>query len=48
MACGIFLDQGSNLCPKHWQVDSRPLAHQGRLKHVANAPGCVSFRPATE
>ena len=21
-ACGIFLDQGSNLCPLHWQEDS--------------------------
>ena len=21
-ACGVFLDQGSNLCPLHWQVDS--------------------------
>ena len=21
-ACGTFLDQGSNLCPLHWQVDS--------------------------
>ena len=21
-ACGIFLDQGSNLCPLHWQADS--------------------------
>ena len=21
-ACGIFLDQGWNLCPLHWQVDS--------------------------
>ena len=21
-ACGIFLDQGSNPCPVHWQVDS--------------------------
>ena len=21
-AHGIFLDQGSNLCPLHWQVDS--------------------------
>ena len=20
--CGIFLDQGSNLCPLHWQADS--------------------------
>ena len=22
MACGIFLDQGLNLCPLNWQVDS--------------------------
>ena len=22
MACGIFLDQGSTLCPLHWQMDS--------------------------
>ena len=22
MACGIFLDQGSNPCPLHWHVDS--------------------------
>ena len=21
-ACGIFLDQGLNLCPLHWQADS--------------------------
>ena len=28
-ACGIFLDQGSNPCPLHWQVDSLPLRHQG-------------------
>ena len=28
-ACGIFLDQRSNLCPLHWQVDSQPLCHQG-------------------
>ena len=27
--CGIFLDQGSNLCPLLWQVDALPLAHQG-------------------
>ena len=26
-ACGIFLDQGSNPCPLHWQVDS--LHHKG-------------------
>ena len=29
VACGIFSDQGSNLCPLHWQVDSQPLQHQG-------------------
>ena len=29
VACGIFLDQGSNLRPLHWQVDSYPLHHQG-------------------
>ena len=26
--CGIFLDQGSNPCPMHWQEDSLPLGHQ--------------------
>ena len=29
MACEIFPDQGSNLCPLHWQADSQPLRHQG-------------------
>ena len=29
-ACGIFPDQGSNLCSLHWQADSQPLRHQGR------------------
>ena len=30
-ACGawIFPDQGLNLCPPHWQVDSYALYHQG-------------------
>ena len=28
-ASGIFPDQGSNLCPLHWQADSQPLRHQG-------------------
>ena len=28
-ASGIFPDQGSNLCPQHWQADSQPLRHQG-------------------
>ena len=30
--CGIFPDQGSNLCPLHWQENSYPLCHQGRVK----------------
>ena len=29
MTCGIFPDQGLNLCPLHWQVDSYPLCHWG-------------------
>ena len=29
MICEIFPDQGSNLCPLHWQADSYPLCHQG-------------------
>ena len=29
LACGIFLDQGLNLCLLHWQVDSLPLSHRG-------------------
>ena len=28
VACGIFPDQGSNLCLLPWQVDSYPLHHQ--------------------
>ena len=31
-ACGMFLDQGSNPCPLHWQADSQPLCHQGNPK----------------
>ena len=29
LACGIFLDQGLNLCLLHWWVDSLSLSHQG-------------------
>ena len=29
LACGIFLDQGSNLCLLHGWVDSLTLSHQG-------------------
>ena len=28
VASGIFSDQGSNLCPLHWQADSYPLYQQ--------------------
>ena len=27
--CGVFPNQGSNLCPLDWQEDSLPLDHQG-------------------
>ena len=27
-ACGICPNQGLNLCPLHWKVDSYPLCHQ--------------------
>ena len=33
-ACGIFPDQGSNLCSLHWQADSQPLCHQGSPMHL--------------
>ena len=39
MACGIFLDQGSNPCPLHWPVDSQPLDHQGSPKSSCNLFG---------
>ena len=29
MTCGIFLDQGLNSCPLHWQADSLLLDHRG-------------------
>ena len=29
VARGIFLDQGLNLHPLHYKVDSQPLDHQG-------------------
>ena len=41
-ACGIFLDQGSSLCPLHWQVGSYPLCHQGSPGSLT--PGGLSKR----
>ena len=43
MARGIFLDQGSNPCLLHWQVDSLPLSPPGKpLSHLLVAPGTPS------
>ena len=39
-ACGIFLDQGLNLCPLHWQADSLPLSHQGSPENL-NSKGTL-------
>ena len=36
LACGIFLDQGLNLCLLHCQADSLPLSHQ-------RSPGFCTF-----
>ena len=36
-ACGIFLDEGWNPCPLHWQVDSYPLLHQGSSRKLSKA-----------
>ena len=47
VACGIFLGQGWNPCPLHWQADCLPLDHQGspercifisQLKHGVSCP----------
>ena len=40
-ACGIFLDQGSNPCPLHWQADSQPLRHQGSPKGIPPFTGLL-------
>ena len=36
-ACGIFLDQSSNLCALHWQADSLPPSELPR------SPICVIY-----
>ena len=38
LPCGIFLDQGSNPCLLHWQVDSKSLDHQGRRRQWHTTP----------
>ena len=44
-ACRLFLDQGSNPCPLHWQVDSYPLYHQGNPENYffCSVPSNVRF-----
>ena len=41
--CGIFPDQGFNLCPLHWQADSLSLGHQGCLEIIFLY--IISFNP---
>ena len=42
VACEIFLDQGSNPCPLHWQADSQPLCHQGSpIQLLSISPLCL-------
>ena len=51
MACGIFLGQGWNPSPRHWQVDSYPLRHQGSstelLKCILNISFLIQICAAT-
>ena len=47
-ACGIFLDQGSNLCPLEWQVDSQPLDHQGSPELEAALVLCLPEAPEAQ
>ena len=47
-ACGIFPDQGSNLCPLHWQADSQPLRHQGSPPGFLKDPQMNSQKPSTK
>ena len=51
VARGIFLDQRSNLCSLHWQVDSQPLDHQGspfniHLDSLTDVPFSRLFIPS--
>ena len=41
--CGIFPDQGLNLCPLHWQADSLSLDYQGCLEIIFLY--IISFNP---
>ena len=41
-ACGIFLDQGLNLCFLYWQDNSLSLSQQGSLMWVTLTEGSGS------
>ena len=43
LACGIFLDQGLNLCSLHWQVHFYPLCHQGSPYFLMFRHGFINF-----
>ena len=43
-ACEIFLSQGWNPCPLHWQVDSQPLDQQGSPKLVLSSLPVCKFQ----
>ena len=43
MACGIFLDQGLNLCLLQWQMHSLPLSHQESSIHFLYKPFFVKI-----
>ena len=49
-ACGILPDQGSNLCPLHWQADSQPLRHQGSPApyFLMQGPGALGWAARVE
>ena len=36
VACGNFLDQGTNQCLLHWQADYLLLSHQGGPRFVSD------------
>ena len=42
-ACGVFLAQGSSLCPLHWQEDPYPLDYQGSLLHLLTTKDCINI-----
>ena len=46
-ACGIFPDQGSNLCALNWQAVSYPLDYQGSLQILLCFISCIMMSKST-